>query len=308
MSSPPNSQPSSTNHPLDHIPRTNASSIFAFTLPLQPGTQSSQHARETTGRSDWRSTSARSRSVAPQTTPSSFSAPPFPVTPPDYLALEDLGTFVCDSVGAAGGVVDNASHSASTATPFTSPPSTNPNMASYLAPSSRSQTAHTGGGSHPPLSGCSADRASVAPEAKDIEAVDVEKDLANVPVLLPSNCLLPDEHIGDLRVGEEDSPYVEVRVCVSNTDDPEMPALTFRVWIIGLPICLIAACVNAYGTLRPVGPGVNSTAAILITYPLGKAWRGLCPSVPGSCQARSLGLGARSSALTHAHSISRNMP
>ncbi|KAG8947295.1 hypothetical protein FRC04_010871 [Tulasnella sp. 424] len=188
MSSPPNPQSSSTNHPLDHIPRTNASSIFAFTLPLQPGTQPLQHARETTGRSGGRSTSARSRSVAPQTTHSSLSAPPPPVTPPDYLALEDLGTFVRDSVGAVGGVVDNASHSASTATPFASPPSTSPNLVLPLnmAPSSRSRASQTEGGPRPPLSRCSSDRASVELEAKDIEAIDrdVEKDLANIPVLL----------------------------------------------------------------------------------------------------------------------------
>lgn len=33
---------------------------------------------------------------------------------------------------------------------------------------------------------------------------------------------------------EEDSPYPEVRASVSNIDDPDMPALTIRMWFIGL--------------------------------------------------------------------------
>ncbi|KIO27110.1 hypothetical protein M407DRAFT_73703 [Tulasnella calospora MUT 4182] len=73
---------------------------------------------------------------------------------------------------------------------------------------------------------------------------------------------------------DQDSPYPEVRVCVSNTDDPDMPVLTFRVWAIGLPICLVVSCINAYSLLRPGGPFVASYAVILITYPIGKtlAW------------------------------------
>jgi hypothetical protein len=33
---------------------------------------------------------------------------------------------------------------------------------------------------------------------------------------------------------EEDSPYPEVRASVSNVDDPDMPALTVRMWIVGI--------------------------------------------------------------------------
>lgn len=40
-------------------------------------------------------------------------------------------------------------------------------------------------------------------------------------------------------VEEEDSPFAEVRASVSNIDDPEMPCLTFRMWIIGLLLNLI---------------------------------------------------------------------
>jgi hypothetical protein len=44
-------------------------------------------------------------------------------------------------------------------------------------------------------------------------------------------------------VNEEDSPFPEVRASVSNIDDPEMPVMTVRMWVIGLTLCLIAGWV-----------------------------------------------------------------
>lgn len=42
---------------------------------------------------------------------------------------------------------------------------------------------------------------------------------------------------------DDDSPFPEVRASVSNIDDPEMPAMTLRMWCIGLTLCLVAAYV-----------------------------------------------------------------
>ena len=41
-------------------------------------------------------------------------------------------------------------------------------------------------------------------------------------------------------IEDEDSPFPEVRASVSNIDDPEMPALTIRMWIVGLLLCMIS--------------------------------------------------------------------
>jgi hypothetical protein len=46
-------------------------------------------------------------------------------------------------------------------------------------------------------------------------------------------------------VDEEDSPFPEVRASVSNVDDPEMPALTIRMWVIGLTLCMIGGYVKS---------------------------------------------------------------
>ncbi|KAG8893254.1 hypothetical protein FRC00_010778, partial [Tulasnella sp. 408] len=48
----------------------------------------------------------------------------------------------------------------------------------------------------------------------------------------------------------DDSPYPEVRACVSNIDDPDTPALTVRMWLIGLTLCSLAGCTNVVLSLR----------------------------------------------------------
>jgi len=50
-------------------------------------------------------------------------------------------------------------------------------------------------------------------------------------------------------VNEEDSPFPEVRASVSNVDDPEMPVMTLRMWVIGLILCMIAGSVHPPPTL-----------------------------------------------------------
>jgi hypothetical protein len=36
----------------------------------------------------------------------------------------------------------------------------------------------------------------------------------------------------------EDSPFPEVRASVSNIDNPDMPAMTIRMWFVGLVLCI----------------------------------------------------------------------
>jgi len=45
-------------------------------------------------------------------------------------------------------------------------------------------------------------------------------------------------------IEEEDSPFPEVRASVSNIDDPDMPALTMRMWFVGLFLCMISRYVT----------------------------------------------------------------
>lgn len=69
---------------------------------------------------------------------------------------------------------------------------------------------------------------------------------------------------------EEDSPYPEVRASVSNTDDPDMPANTIRMWFCGMFLCLIAISLNTFFNFRYPSPYLTPLIVLLIAYPMGK--------------------------------------
>ncbi|KAJ8473875.1 hypothetical protein ONZ51_g7588 [Trametes cubensis] len=69
---------------------------------------------------------------------------------------------------------------------------------------------------------------------------------------------------------EEDSPFPEVRASVSNIDDPEMPAMTIRMWFLGLVLTLAAGSANIFFNFRQPAPSIVSNVLLLISHPLGK--------------------------------------
>ena len=74
---------------------------------------------------------------------------------------------------------------------------------------------------------------------------------------------------------EEDSPYEEVRASVSNMDDPDMPVLTFRMWIIGLFLTTGSAAVNTFFNFRSPQIYVISLPVLCVLRPLQRS-----PPVP----------------------------
>ncbi|TFL07122.1 OPT oligopeptide transporter [Pterulicium gracile] len=71
-------------------------------------------------------------------------------------------------------------------------------------------------------------------------------------------------------IDDEDSPFPEVRASVSNIDDPEMPALTIRMWVIGLLLCMLSSACNVFFNFRSPAPSVVPLALLLVAYPVGK--------------------------------------
>ncbi|KAI0073570.1 OPT superfamily oligopeptide transporter [Panus rudis PR-1116 ss-1] len=71
-------------------------------------------------------------------------------------------------------------------------------------------------------------------------------------------------------IEEEDSPYPEVRAAVSSIDDPEMPVLTFRMWVIGLFLTLTTSAANVFFNFRQPAPTIVPSVLLLIAYPIGK--------------------------------------
>ncbi|WWD18152.1 OPT family small oligopeptide transporter [Kwoniella shandongensis] len=78
----------------------------------------------------------------------------------------------------------------------------------------------------------------------------------------------------DMDMIEEDSPYPEVRVSVSNIDDPEMPALTLRAWVLGLLFTVLASGANTFFHFRNPAPFITPLIIQVLVYPIGKlcAW------------------------------------
>ncbi|KAF9004875.1 OPT oligopeptide transporter [Hymenopellis radicata] len=79
---------------------------------------------------------------------------------------------------------------------------------------------------------------------------------------------LARDHIFDF---DDESPYPEVRSAVANTDDPEMPASTLRVWIIGLVWAVILPGINQFFFFRYPSVLVGGVVAQLMTFPIGRA-------------------------------------
>src|SRR6266704_2946438 len=62
-----------------------------------------------------------------------------------------------------------------------------------------------------------------------------------------SQVLIDDPNFDPAAVGlEDESPYPEVRSAVANTDDPTIPASTFRAWLIGLFWAIVVPGANQF--------------------------------------------------------------
>jgi hypothetical protein len=59
----------------------------------------------------------------------------------------------------------------------------------------------------------------------------------------------------------DESPYVEVRAAVANTDDPKMPSSTFRAWAIGLIWTILISGINQVLFFRSPTIGIDLVRA-----------------------------------------------
>ncbi|SNX83934.1 probable isp4 - oligopeptide transporter [Melanopsichium pennsylvanicum] len=77
---------------------------------------------------------------------------------------------------------------------------------------------------------------------------------------------------------EEDSPYPEVRAAVSNVDDPTMPVMTFRTWVLGMLFTIVIPGVNQLLSYRYPTVTITSFVAQLLAYPMGVFMAKLLPT------------------------------
>ncbi|XP_031375493.1 oligopeptide transporter 1-like [Punica granatum] len=79
---------------------------------------------------------------------------------------------------------------------------------------------------------------------------------------------------------EDECPVEEVRMIVPTTDDPALPALTFRTWVLGLASCCLLAFVNKFFGYRQNQLYVSSISAQIVVLPVGKLMAATLPSQP----------------------------
>lgn len=70
---------------------------------------------------------------------------------------------------------------------------------------------------------------------------------------------------------DDESPYPEVRSAVANTDDPDMPCNTLRVWIIGLAWAIVIPGINQFFFFRFPSVTITGIVAQLLSFPMGRA-------------------------------------
>lgn len=75
-----------------------------------------------------------------------------------------------------------------------------------------------------------------------------------------------------------DSPIEEVRLTVPITDDPTLPCLTFRTWILGMISCAVLSFLNQFFLYRQNALSVTSVSAQILVLPIGKFMAATLPT------------------------------
>lgn len=83
---------------------------------------------------------------------------------------------------------------------------------------------------------------------------------------------------GEVDEDDDVSPIEEVRLTVSNTDDPTQPIWTFRTWFLGLLSCSLLSLLNQIASYRSNYFGLDQIANLVITFPLGHFMAAVLPT------------------------------
>ncbi|KAK1552693.1 hypothetical protein Q3G72_021909 [Acer saccharum] len=77
---------------------------------------------------------------------------------------------------------------------------------------------------------------------------------------------------GDNNVDENDdvSPVEQVRLTVSNHDDPTLPVYTFRMWFLGLFSCVVLSFLNTFFAYRTEPLVISMISVQVATLPVGR--------------------------------------
>ncbi|KAL5981935.1 OPT superfamily [Asimina triloba] len=84
----------------------------------------------------------------------------------------------------------------------------------------------------------------------------------------------------ETREEVNDSPIEEVRLTVPVTDDPTLPCLTFRTWVLGIISCVLLSFISKFFGYRQNQLSVSQAAAQIIALPIGRLMAATLPTKP----------------------------
>lgn len=73
-------------------------------------------------------------------------------------------------------------------------------------------------------------------------------------------------------------------------DDPDLPCLTIRMWVIGIGFCLLGSGVNTLYTFRIPSITLSQSAIQFLAYPVGRAWYMVVPQWSFSLMGQEISL------------------
>ncbi|KAI9076789.1 hypothetical protein K1719_041265 [Acacia pycnantha] len=78
-----------------------------------------------------------------------------------------------------------------------------------------------------------------------------------------------DEVVEEVVGEEENSPVRQVALTVPTTDDPTLPVLTFRMWVLGTLSCVVLSFLNQFFWYRTEPLTITAISAQIAVVPLG---------------------------------------
>ncbi|KAJ7959385.1 oligopeptide transporter 7-like [Quillaja saponaria] len=78
-----------------------------------------------------------------------------------------------------------------------------------------------------------------------------------------------EEKMGTFDEVNEECPIKQVDLAVPKTDDPNLPLLTFRMWVLGVAACVVLSFVNQFFWYRTQPLIITSISTQIVVVPLG---------------------------------------
>lgn len=97
------------------------------------------------------------------------------------------------------------------------------------------------------------------------------------------------ESLAGAMNSDDVSPIEEVRLTVTNTDDPTLPVWTFRMWILGVFSCVLLSFLNQFFSYRKEPLIITQITVQVATLPIGRFMAAVLPTT----KFRILGFGSR---------------